>query len=363
RPPDELFFWLWSNLPSARELVAGESQRDLDALAALGDIITRFTERRGEGASMAEYLETLEAAEFGPDPWVLPEERNPHAVQVVSAHRAHGLEFDLVCVAGCVEGEFPAPRRAAALVDLDHLLSPRSPAERMRDSLAEERRLFRLAVSRSRGRTILFASESPSSTNPRTPSRYASRLALTWDRTLQADGHSSSLRSLEADLRRTIADADAPPAERLAALAAIPRMGAEPARWWGSRDWTDPDAPLYESEIRTSYSRLSNMEDCALKYLYEVEMGLDPEQSYQMWLGSIIHEIIDKVQRGEIAREREPVLATLAEMWDANRFPNRAVEHRRRLDAQEMLRRWLTGEQATVEQSEVSVENPLGDAV
>ncbi len=363
RPPDEVFFWLWSNLSYARELVDAESQRDLDALAALGDIITRFTERRGEGASMASYLETLEAAEFGPDPWVLPEERNPHAVQVVSAHRAHGLEFDLVCVAGCVEGEFPAPRRAAALVDLDRMLSPRSAAERMRDSLAEERRLFRLAVTRSRGRTILFASESPSGTNPRTPSRYATRLALEWDRRAHVDGHSSSLRSLEADLRRTVADASAPAFERVAALAAIPRTGADPRGWWGSRDWTDPGAPLYAEEIRTSYSRLSNMEDCALKYLYEVEMGLDPEQSYQMWLGSVIHEIIDLVQRGEIPREPEPVLAKLAGMWDPNRFPNRAVEHRRRLDAQEMLRRWLTGEQAAVEHSEVSFEYPLGDAV
>ncbi len=363
RPPDEVFFWLWSNLPYTRELVESESHRDLDALAALGDIIARFTERRGEGASMAEYLETLEAAEFGPDPWVLPEERHPHAVQVVSAHRAHGLEFELVCVAGCVEGEFPAPRRAAALVDLDQLIAPRTQSERLRDSLAEERRLFRLAVTRSRGRTILFASESPSGTNPRTPSRYGTRLGLQWSRSLEHAGYSSSLRSLEGELRRVLADAGSPDADRVAALAALPRAGADPTTWWGSRGWTDPGTPLYAEELRTSYSRLSNMEDCALKYLYEVEMGLDPEQSYQMWLGSVIHEIIDKVQRNEVPREIEAVSGLLAEMWEPNRFPNAAVEHRRRLDAEEMLRRWIGGEQATVEHSEVSFSYPLGDAV
>ncbi|HJR18121.1 MAG TPA: ATP-dependent DNA helicase [Actinomycetota bacterium] len=363
RPPDEVFFWVWSNLPYAQALVESESHRDLDALAALGDIIARYTERRGEGASMAEYLETLEAAEFGPDPWVLPEERHPRAVQVVSAHRAHGLEFDLVCVAGCVEGEFPAPRRAAALVDLDQLIAPRTQAERLRDSLAEERRLFRLAVTRSRGRTILFASESPSGTNPRTPSRYAKRLGLEWSRPVEHTGVASSIRSIEAELRRVLADDRAPAADRLAALAALPRTDADPKSWWGARDWTEPGVPLYEEEIRTSYSRLSNMEDCALKYLYEVEMGLDPEQSYQMWLGSVIHEIIDRVQREEVPREPEPVLALLAEMWDPNRFPSAAVEHRRRLDAEEMLRRWMTGEQAKVEHSEVSFAYPLGDAI
>jgi superfamily I DNA/RNA helicase len=365
RPPDEVFFWLWSNLPHARRLVDEERTRDLDAVSALGDIIGRFAERRGTGARMIDYLETLEAAEFGPDPWVLPEQRRPHSVQVVSAHRAHGLEFDLVCVAGCVEGEFPAPRRASALVDFDHLISAPDPAERLRTSLAEERRLFRLAVSRSRGKTVLFASESPSGMHPRTPSRYAKRIGFAdWDRDRAADAApSTSLSSLEAELRRIVADPHAPPGERFAALDAAPRAGADPSQWWIGRGWTDPGTPLYGSEIRTSYSRLSNMEECALKYLYEVEMGLDPSQSYQMWLGSIIHEIIDKAQRGEIPREEGPVLAALDEMWKPEQFPSRAIEHRRRLDAEEMLRRWIKGEQAEVSQSEVSFEYPLGDAV
>lgn len=362
KAPDEVFFWLWSHLPHAASLVADEKDRDLDALSALADIIGRFAERRGPGARMIDYLETLEAAEFGPDPWVLPEERHPHAVQVVSAHRAHGLAFELVCVAGCVEGEFPAPRRASALVDIDDIVAPRGPAERHRESLAEERRLFRLAVTRATGRTILFASESPSGMNPRTPSRYAKRIGFAgWSR----DGGittAGSLRSLEAELRGTLASSEEAPV-RLAALAALPRAGSEPDAWWGSRAWTDPGVPLYEAEIRTSYSRLSNMEDCALKYLYEIEMGLDPEQSFQMWLGSVIHDIIDRAQRGEIAREDDALSAALAEAWRPELFPNRAIEHRRRLDAEEMLRRWRKGEQAQVEHSEVSFEYPLGDAV
>ena len=363
RPPDEVFFWLWSNLPNARELVESERQRDLDALSALADIIGRFTERR-DGARMIDYLETLEAAEFGPDPWVLPGERRPHAVQVVSAHRAHGLEFDVVCVAGCVEGEFPAPHRASALVDIDHVLSPRAPGERLREALGEERRLFRLAVSRALRRTVLFASASPSGMHPRTPTRYAKRIGFEeWALDGAATGPSASLRSISSDLRTTVSDREAPAAERLAALAALPRTGAEPREWWGRREWTDPDSPLYESEIRTSYSRLSNMEACALKYLYDVEMGLDPAQSYQMWLGSVIHEIIDRVQRGEIPREEEAVLRVLSAEWKPDIFPSRAIEHRRRLDAAEMLRRWMVGEQAEVEHSEVGFEYTLGDAV
>jgi RecB family exonuclease len=267
-------------------------------------------------------------------------------------------------VAGCVEGEFPAPHRAAALVDLDELLAPRTASDRLRDSLGEERRLFRLAVSRARDKTILFASASPSGMHPRTPTRYATRIGFAdWDRDGAPVGPAASLRSIESDLRRTIADRSAAPVERLAALAALPASHADPSSWWGGREWTDPGEVLYPSEIRTSYSRLSNMEECALKYLYEVEMGLDPSQSYQMWMGSLVHSIIDRVQRHEIPRELDAIEAVLDAEWKPALFPSRAIEHRRRLDCSEMFRRWVLGEQAEVEQSEVGFEYPLGDAV
>ena len=118
--PDALFFSLWQRLPHFAAMVerasSGEEaerdairsgQRDLDALAALSAALARFAERR-PGAGIDDYLDTLDAAEFGPDPWMPPEERHPLAVRVVSAHRAHGLEFRAVMVAGCLEGEFPS---------------------------------------------------------------------------------------------------------------------------------------------------------------------------------------------------------------------------------------------------------------
>jgi superfamily I DNA/RNA helicase/RecB family exonuclease len=360
--PDRVFFWLWSRLPWADRLVAEERHRDLDAIAAFADILARFAARR-PGARMADFLESLEAAEFGPDPWTLPEERRPSAVRVLSAHGAHGQEFDVVLVAGCVEGEFPAPVRAAPLVDIEALEALRSPAERVRAALAEERRLFRLAVTRARRRTLLFASDRAGAARPRAPSRYLARLGLV-PVPAQADGAATptSLRAIEAALRRRLADSTRPAAERLAALAVLGPAGARPEEWWGGRDWTDPGEPLYAAELRTSYSRLSDMEACGLKYLYQVEMGLDPEQSYQMWLGAVIHRIIDEVQRGEVPREEGPVLARLDELWDPERFPSRAVEHRRRLDAEDMLRRWLVGEQAEVERSEVPFSYRLGAA-
>jgi superfamily I DNA/RNA helicase/RecB family exonuclease len=344
RGPDGLFFWLWSSIQWFRDLVsAGDRQRDLDALAALGDVLARFVERR-PGATVEDYLDTLDAAEFGPDPWIAPEERYPHAVRIVSAHRAHGMEVEVAVVVGCLEGEFPSLSVGEPLLDLPSLVFPRSPTERLRERLAEERALFRLAISRARRRTVLTASHSTSARNPRTPSRFASRIGLAWTPPPDAVPPAASLRTLEADLRRRVGDLAAPRPARLAALVALPRAGADPGGWWGGRDWTDPGEPLHPDDIRTSYSRFSVLENCALQYLYAVEMGLDPTRSHQMWVGTVIHDILDRVQRGEIPRDEDAMLAALDEAWRPEVFPNRALEHQRRLDAGKMLRVWLEDE-------------------
>jgi superfamily I DNA/RNA helicase len=363
RAPDDAFFRVWTEVPHYRDLVASdERSRDLDALAALGEVLSNFVERRPD-ATLADYLDTLDGAEFGADPWTPPEERHPHAVRILSAHQAHGMEFDSVIVVGCLEGEFPSLGAIERLVDLDRLVAPASPVERLRRRLAEERALFRLAVSRARRRTVLMASHSQSSRNPRTPSRFAARLGLAWGLEEEAP-EAASLRTMEADFRLRLSDADLPRPARLAALVGLTRVGAEPTAWWGGRDWTDPGVPLHEGEIRTSYSRLSAMDNCGLQYLYAAEMGLDPERSHSMWLGTLIHGLIDRVQRGELPRDESVLLKELAAAWRPGVFPNRALERQRRRDAERMLRQWVrdssTGE---VLVSEVPFEFPLDGAV
>jgi superfamily I DNA/RNA helicase/RecB family exonuclease len=363
--PDGAFFWLWKTLPVFHDLArAGEDRRrDLDALAALGDVLARFVERR-PGASVLDYLATLEAAEFGPDPWVPPEERRPHAVRVISAHRAHGIEVDVAVVMGCIEGEFPSLGHRAPLVDLDALVAPRRPVERLRARLAEERALFRLAVSRARRGSLLLASRSAGARNPRTPSRFAARLGLEWTPPAEERAPATSLRAMEAALRRTLSDPTEAPPTRLAAMAVLPDVGADPLSWWWGRDWTDPGAPLHgDEDMRTSYSRLSALENCALQYLYGSEMGLDADETYQMWLGSLVHTIIDRVQNGELERSEAAAHAALAEGWDPDVFPNRAIEHRRFLDGKDMLSRWLEHESPDVAASEQEFEFPIDGAV
>ena len=363
-PPDELFFHVWQRLRYAGELVQRddpEARRALDAFAGFGERAARYTTTH-PGATIHEFLDAVSAADFGPEPLVLTEERRPDVVRILPAHRAHGLELDTAIVADCVEGAFPTLRLRESIVSLDALVGPqRTFAERMRTHLEDERRLFALATSRARRRTLLTASRAHTARNPRTPSRYA-----TWSQARPGDvgiGGATSAHAIAVWARRTLADATAPAGMRLAALAALPLAGATPDTWWGGREWTGGDAPLFEGEIRTSYSRLTNMDNCGLQYLYDVEMGLDPEQSFQMWLGAVIHGIVEDANNGRLPREWDAVNAALKERWDTSVFPNRAVMHRRYLDARQMLWRWFREEEPDPAFSEVAFEFPIDGAI
>lgn len=359
--PDEVFWFLWDRLDYFATLVAEGRHEDLDAVEAFAEAIRRFADRR-PGKRFSDYLDVLAAAEFGPEPWVLPEERRPDAVRVLTAYHASGLEFEAVVVAGCVEGEFPNLGEVRPLFSVDRPSAP--PADRRAARLADERRLFGVAVSRARRRLLLTASRRTGEGQPQTLSPFAERLGVIW--TAPPDPvEALTPEEIEAAARRRLADRRLPDAERLDALAILARLsGVDPGSWWFERDWTDPGIPIAPDPLRTSYSRLTVYENCPLQYLYQVELGLDPSETHQMLVGTWVHDIVDRCARGEIDRSEDALLAALAARWDPSIFPSEAVEHRRRLDSEEMLRRWLRtdGDLATLE-SEVSFEFPLDGAV
>ena len=76
------------------------------------------------------------------------------AVQILTAHASKGLEWDLVCVAGVQEGRWPDLRRRGSLLGSELLVDIVAEARRagysIAPQLAEERRLFYVAITRAR---------------------------------------------------------------------------------------------------------------------------------------------------------------------------------------------------------------------
>lgn len=361
--PDEVFWFLWSSLPSFRAIVAGGDAADLDAVEAFARAIERFSDRR-PGKGFGDYVEALEGVGFGPEPWSIPEERRPDAVRLLTAHQAAGDEFDAVIVAGCTDGEFPDVAERRLMLDVRDLVASGTPFERRSARLRDERRLFGIAVSRARLRVLLTAARETTHREALVPSPFVESLGLTWE-TPVPDPDPLTRDEAEAWARRRALDPSVSEEERRAALDLLARLdGVRPGDWWYERDWTDPGIPLVTGELRTSYSRLDKYDNCALQYLYAVELGLDPEQTHQMQVGSWVHDVVDRCARGEVAAEEGALIAALDEWWDPSVFPSVAIEHRRRIDCEEMLRRWLAmdGDLDTLA-SEVDFSFPIDGAV
>src|SRR5215211_7139894 len=344
---DACFWEVWRTAPAFSDLILraeadpgdADTQRQLDALTAFSRALSLFVDGR-PGASMRTYLDVVERADFASDPWLPPAMARTDAVAVLSVNAAKGQEFDLVVVAGCLEGSLPSGTRPQGLFEAWRLDGDPGAVARASALLDAERRRFILAASRARDRVVFTASRVDGRGEP---SRFLRELGLE----LSADPPAADaipLGSLEAAgvLRRVAGDRDRPAAERLAAaatLAAIPDV--DPDTWWWRRDYTvDPEPIAAEGRLRTSYSRIGTYEDCHLRYFFGSVAGLDDRSSYQMAFGRLMHTIFELAAKGEIANEPEDLKAAYRERFNPAWFPSRAIAYQYWRDGMGMLELW-----------------------
>lgn len=339
--PDDCFWRLWTSSDRFAPAVAGDDDRRLDSLTTLADALARFTERRGPAARMADFLETLSSADFAPESVRL--DRAHDALSITTAHATKGRELELAVVADCVEGAWPDPSRRGLLLDLDLLDGPKSHAERRRAALEEEERLFELATSRATRVLLTGRRAGGSERTSAEPSRFVSRLV---EEIPESNSEVPSLMFSEAEIavawRRTLADALASPARRLAAvsgLAALP--GVDTKRWWSGRAWTKNAVPVAGEHKKTSYSRYSSYDNCGLQYLLGQVLGLDPETTFYMAYGSLIHTLLEDLERGELPADLEALVAEAKRRWRPEAYPPGAVSEWLKRDCTEILDRYL----------------------
>lgn len=372
-PPDAALFavleashWYRTMVDRARADYNDAANRELDALLSFHRSVGRFVERRRGAATLEEYFEAISRADFGADPW-LPPERSSGGVQILSFHAAKGKQWSVVAVVGCVEGAIPKGRRARGLFD-PYFLEEESEVQRVRNNEAEDRRVFYVAITRASKLCLVTTSPGPSRRGR--PSRFVEELT---EEELEVQSLDSelvlTLSEAAARFRRTISDPGAPPAERLAALTGIKKISevdptctsALPEEWWWRWDWTSGNVAirdqgarnegLPEGKMKTSYSRISQYDNCGLAYLFSVVMGLDPETSHNMAFGTWIHQIFEDCETDPTPEQMERqgrrrinnlemALERFEELFDSSIFPNRAVARQFHKDGRSMIERY-----------------------
>ena len=335
-----------------RRRADAEAAHHIDALVALSSALAHFAERR-PGGTMREYLESSADAGVAAETWTPSEGQG--GVHVGSLHRAKGLEWDVVCVLGVAEGQMPKAHRAQGLFD-PWALDAGTAIDRAQAQLAEERRTFYVAVTRARERLVV--STSPG-VRRSVPSRFCDEAfgALPDPITPGAETPPVTMAEAVASFRRALSS-DAADHEKAAAAAALARIdGLSPANWWWRRDWT-PGEPLTPGgKLTTSFSRIGRYDECPLRYVLESVLGLDPQSTYQMKFGSLVHMVIERSDpaKGNIDKWEDALALYKTEFVEHHKddYPNEVFARTYYRYGVQSLKRWWRTERSAGETIDV----------
>lgn len=359
-PAEEVLWTLWSGtswpyrLRSAVErggASARAGHRDLDAVCALFDLAARSEEKR-ERTSVVAFLDEVEAQQI-PGDTLSDRGVRGDAVRLLTAHRSKGLEWQLVVVASVQEGTWPDLRRRGTLLQADRLgvdgiVEPLTPMA----MLAEERRLFYVAVTRAKQRLVVTAVASPEPDGDQ-PSRLLTDLRQTVQHRPGRPRRPLSLAGLVGELRRVAADPKSSEPLRAAAAARLARLAdssvqgqpisafADPVGWWGLRDDTAATLAVrpVDEPLELSASALNGLKDCALKWFLAREASGDSARSTSLGFGSVLHVLAEHLGSGETA-DVDDMIGHLDGVWEQLQFDSPWIARRERAAAEEAIKRF-----------------------
>ncbi|MFE7546058.1 ATP-dependent helicase [Streptomyces platensis] len=331
------------------------ADRDLDAVVALFETAARAEERTG-GRGALNFLEELDAQDIAADTLTRRAVR-PDAVRLMTAHRAKGLEWRLVVVAGVQEGLWPDLRRRGSLLEADRigrdgLAEPLTPGA----LLAEERRLFYVATTRARDRLVVTAVKAAADDGDQ-PSRFLTELGVTPQDITGRPRRPLAVAALVAELRATTVDPAATPAlreaaaQRLAKLAALhdddhyPLVpAAHPDNWWGLHEPTHSSVPLRDRDrpVVLSGSALDQLANtCSLQWFLGREVKADTPATAAQGFGNVVHVLADEVASGRTPADLTVLMARLDSVWDALAFDAPWKSRQEKDQARAALERFL----------------------
>ncbi|MFA5059882.1 MAG: UvrD-helicase domain-containing protein [Candidatus Omnitrophota bacterium] len=244
-----------------------DNEQKIKNLAKFFDIIKEFESVSGENRAIAfvNYLDML--INVGDDPPVAQADLDARAVNILTIHKAKGLEFPVVFMVSLVERRFPWPLRREPIEIPEDLIKDILPVGDFH--IQEERRLFYVGMTRAEKELYLTSASDYGTKRPKNVSRFV--LEAVADKRLVQAIKKSALEAIERNAPRAKAQA-------LASSSVIDD----------------------EQILNLSYFQIDDYLTCPLKYKYVHILRVPIMAHHTVLYGKALHDAVQYYHQNKI---------------------------------------------------------------